>query len=125
TTRLFGGQVGAVFLARFIAEQEKLHSYLVGLHVQSGSWIVEHTVRGATATLAAKSSGAAAAAGRSVGLIGAGVRLQAYTLTFIDAFRLIAWVSVAALLLIATIRRFPMTYRDLGALDAGARQARP
>jgi MFS transporter, DHA2 family, multidrug resistance protein len=124
TTRLFGGQVGAVLLGRFIAEQEKLHSYLVGLHVQPGSWIVERTLRGATAALAAKSSGVAAAAGRAVGLVGADVRIQAYTLTFIDAFHLIAWMSVAALLLIATMRRFPMNYRDLGALDAGARQAR-
>ena len=31
-------------MVRFIAEQEKLHSYLVGLHVQPGNWIAEHTV---------------------------------------------------------------------------------
>ena len=50
--RIFGGQVGTTVMARFIAEQEKLHSYLVGLHVQSGDWITEHTVRLLTAGLA-------------------------------------------------------------------------
>jgi MFS transporter, DHA2 family, multidrug resistance protein len=120
TVRLFGGQVGATLLGHFIAEQEKLHSYLVGLHVQPGSWIAEHTVNGLTAGLAATSSGVAAAAGRAVGLLAGGVRLQAYTLSFIDAFHLIAWVSVATLLGIATIRRFPMTFRGLAALDANA-----
>ena len=50
--RLFAGQVGVTVMARFIAEQEKVHSYLVGLHVQSGDWIAEHTVRLLTAGLA-------------------------------------------------------------------------
>jgi DHA2 family multidrug resistance protein len=124
SVRLFGGQVGATLLGHFIAEQEKLHSYLVGLHVQRGGWIAEQTLRGFTAALAPKSSGVAAAAGRAVGLVGGDVRAQAYTLAFIDAFHLIAWVSVATLLLLATVGRFPMNYRDLAALDANARQAR-
>jgi DHA2 family multidrug resistance protein len=124
TVRLFGGQVGAVVLGRFIAEQEKLHSYLVGLHVQPSHWIVEHTVNGLTAGLAANSSSVDAAADRAVGLVAGGVRLQAYTLSFIDAFYLIAWVSVAALIGIATVRRFPMNFRGLAALDANAPPAR-
>jgi len=124
SVRLFGGQVGATLLGHFIAEQEKLHSYLVGLHVQQGGWIAEHTLRGLTAALAAKSSGVAAAAGRAAGIVGGDVRVQAYTLAFIDAFHLIAWVSVATLLLLATVGRFPMNYRDLAALDANARHSR-
>ena len=42
--RLFTRQIEVTVMARFIAEQEKLHSYLVGLQVQSGDWIAEHTV---------------------------------------------------------------------------------
>src|SRR5262249_54615956 len=45
TIRLFGGQVGAVMMGRFIAEQEKLHSFLVGLHVQPGGWVSDHTLK--------------------------------------------------------------------------------
>src|SRR5262249_13253742 len=61
--RLFGGQIGVIILTRFIAEQEKLHSYLIGLHVQPGAWITDHTVRGLTAALASKSAGVVAASG--------------------------------------------------------------
>src|SRR5262249_27868770 len=124
TVRLFGGHVGATLMGRFIAEQEKLHSYLVGLHVQSGGWIAGATLKGVTAGLAARSSGVAAAAGRSVGLVGGAVRLQAYTLSYIDAFHLIAWVSVAALIGIATVRRFPLNYRTLGAFGSGQSRAK-
>jgi DHA2 family multidrug resistance protein len=122
--RIFGGQLGTTLMVRFIAEQEKVHSYLVGLHLQPGNWIADHTVRLLSAGLAARSNGSAGAAGRAVGLVAGSVRQQAYSLTFIDAFHLIAWVSVATLILIATIRRFPLNYRDLAALDAGARLAR-
>jgi MFS transporter, DHA2 family, multidrug resistance protein len=124
TVRLFGGQVGATVMGHFIAHQEKLHSYLVGLHVQPGGWITEGTLKGVTAGFAAKSSGVAAAAGRSLGLLGGGIRLQAYTLSFIDAFHLIAWVAVAALIGIATVRRFPLNYRTLAAFDSGQSRAR-
>ena len=117
--RIFGGQLGTTLMARFISEQEKVHSYLVGLHVQPGGWIEDHTVRLLSAGLAARSNGSAGAVGRAVGLVAGSVRQQAYSLTFVDAFHLIAWVSVATLLLIATVRRFPLNYRDLAALDAG------
>jgi DHA2 family multidrug resistance protein len=110
-------------MSRFIAEQEKVHSYLLGLHVQPGNWITEDTVRLLSAGLAARSNGTAGAAGRAVGAIAGDVRGQAYTLAFIDAFQLIAWVCVATLLLLATLRRFPMNFRDLAALDTGARHA--
>ena len=46
-----------------------MHSYLIGLHVQAGDWITEHTVRLLTAGLAARSNGTAGAAGRAVGLV--------------------------------------------------------
>ena len=122
--RLFGGQVGVTVMARFIAEQEKLYSYLVGLHVHSGDWIAEHTVRLLTAGLAGRSANSHEAAGRAVGLIAGGVRIQAYTLALIDAFHLMVWMAVATLILVATLRRFPLNFRDLAALDAGARRAR-
>jgi hypothetical protein len=121
--RLFAGQIGVVWMARFIAEQEKLHSYLIGLNVQSGDWTVENALRFLTAGLVAKSGAVAAAAGRAVELVGSAVRLQAYTLAFIDAFRLIAWVSVVTLILIATLRRFPVSFGELAALDVGTRPA--
>jgi DHA2 family multidrug resistance protein len=122
--RIFGGELGTTVMGRFIAEQEKLHSYLLGLQVQAGDWITEYTVRLLTAGLAHASNGTAGAAGRAVGVVAGRVRLQAYSLTFIDAFHFIAWVAVGTLIVIATLRRFPMSFRDLVALEARSRQPR-
>jgi DHA2 family multidrug resistance protein len=115
--RLFGGQLGVAFLTHFIAAREQLHSNLLGLHVQQGNWASEAALKQLTAGLYAKSSGIQAATGRAVGLIAARVRLQAYTLTFIDGFHLIAWACVLALLLIALLRKSPLNYRELSFPD--------
>jgi DHA2 family multidrug resistance protein len=120
--RLFGGQMGVAFMTHFIAIREQLHSNLLGLHVQQGSWIDDAALKQLTAGLYAKSSGLPAAAGRAVGLISARVRLQAYTLTFIDGFHLIAWACVVALLLIALLHKSPLNYRELGFPDEDARE---
>lgn len=116
-TRLLGGQIGVAVMTHFIAVRERLHSNLLGLHVQGGNWVDESNLRQLTAGLYAKSSGLAAASGRAVGLVSARVRLQAYTLTFIDGFYLIAWACVAALVLIALLRKSPLSYRELAFQD--------
>jgi DHA2 family multidrug resistance protein len=116
TIRLFGGQMGAAFMGHFIAQREKLHSNLLGLHVQGGNWITDGNLRMLTAGLYSKSPGLTAAAGRAAALTQARLRLQAYTLTFIDGFYLLAWACVAALILIALMEKSPLSY---GELDAG------
>jgi len=115
--RLFGGELGAVYMGHFIAQREKLHSNLLGLHVQSGNWITDGNVRALTGGLYSKSSGLSAAAGRAVDLIGARIRLQAYTLSIIDGFYLVAWACVVALLLTALLRESPLSYGNLSALQ--------
>jgi DHA2 family multidrug resistance protein len=105
TVRLFGGQIGVVMMTRFIAEQEKVHSYLLGLHVQPGDWVTDSALRGVSAGLLATSNGVAGAMNRAAVLLDSKLRLQAYTLTFIDAFHYIAWMCVATLLVIALMRR--------------------
>jgi len=113
TVRLFGGQLGAVFMGHYIAHQEKLHSNLLGLHVQGGNWITDGNIRVLTSGLLSKSAGLAAATGRAVGLVSGRLRLQAYSLTFIDGFHLLAWACVIALLLVALLRKSPLNYSDL------------
>jgi DHA2 family multidrug resistance protein len=112
--RLLGGQIGVAFMTHFIAVREQLHSNLLGLHVQQGNWTTDAAIRQLTAGLYGKSSGLGAASGRAVGLISARVRLQAYALTFIDGFHLIAWACVAALLLIVLLKKSPLHYGELG-----------
>jgi hypothetical protein len=52
-----------------------------------------------------------------VGLISGRVRLQAYALTFIDGFHLVAWACVVALLLIALLKKAPLHFGELGFPD--------
>jgi MFS transporter, DHA2 family, multidrug resistance protein len=113
TIRLFGGQIGVAFMTHFIAVREELHSNLLGLHVQHGDWVDVLGLREMAAGVYAKSSGLPQSAYRAVGLLSGRVRLQAYALTFIDGFRLLAWGSVVALVLVALMKKFPMNYYEL------------
>ena len=117
TVRIFGGTIGAILMGRFVAEREKLHSNLLGLHAQQGNWITEGSIRQLTAGLFARSSGLAQATSSAVDLISARVRLQAYTLSLIDGFYLVAWASVIALVLVALLRESPLKYGDLSAMQ--------
>src|SRR6202167_3053593 len=122
--RLFGGTAGAIYMGHFIAEREKLHSNLLGLHVSGSNWITDQNIHAMTASLYAKSSGVAAAGARAVDLIGARLRLQAYSLSLIDGFLLLAWSCFCALILVALLRPSPLNYGDLSAMQQvpGARK---
>jgi DHA2 family multidrug resistance protein len=113
--RLFGGQIGVAFMGHFIAQREKLHSNLLGLHVQRGNWITDGILHQLQAGLFPKSSGLAT--GRAAELIGSRVRLQAYTLSIIDGFYLLAWACVVALVLVALLRKSPLSYGDLSVVQ--------
>ena len=114
-----GGQAGVSLMGHFIAEREKLHSNLLGLHVQSGSWVTDGTLHGLAAGLSAKSSGLMAASGRAAEIIDSKLRLQAYSLTFIDAFHFVAWACVGMLVLTAILRKAPMNFAQLPLLQQG------
>lgn len=115
--RLFGGQLGASFMGYFIPQREKIHSNLLGLHVQRGNWITEGNIRSLTAGLSSKSSSMTGAAGRAVALISGRLRLQAYTLTITDGFYLVAWACVLGLVVIALMRKSPLNYGDLSIIQ--------
>jgi MFS transporter, DHA2 family, multidrug resistance protein len=117
TIRLFGGTTGAVYMAHFVADREKLHSNLLGLHVTQGSWITDGNLHALAAGLNARSSGAAAASARAVDLIGSRLRLQAYALSLIDGCHLVAWSCLLGLLLTALLRKSPLNYGDLSTLQ--------
>ena len=119
TVRLFGGQVGVAFMLHFIADREKLHSNLLGLHVQSGSWVTDIRLHQLAAALSMKSSGLMAATSRAAEIISNDLRLQAYSLTFIDAFHLVAWVCAGTLLLTAVLRKAPMNFAQMPLLQRG------
>jgi MFS transporter, DHA2 family, multidrug resistance protein len=115
--RIFGGTAGAIYMGHFVAQREKLHSNLLGLHVTGGDWTTIQNFHGMTAGLYAKSYDLAAAGARSVDLIAARLRLQAYSLSIIDGFLLIAWSCVCALIFVALLRKSPLNYGDLSAIQ--------
>src|ERR1700675_518625 len=117
TIRIFGGTAGAIYMGHFIAQREKLHSNLLGLHVSSGDWLTNQNIHGMTAGIYAKSSGLVTAGARAVDLVAARIRLQAYSLTIIDGFLLIAWSCVCALTLVALLRKSPLNYGDLSTVQ--------
>jgi DHA2 family multidrug resistance protein len=124
TVRLFGGQIGVAVMTHFVAVRERVHSNLLGLHVQSGDWIDDTSIRQLGAGLFGKSTGAAAATGRAVGIVSARLRLQAYSLSFIDGFHLIAWGCVIALLFVALLHKAPLNYGELAYPEEAARPQR-
>jgi hypothetical protein len=85
--------------------------------VERGNWITDGSLHDLVLGLWSKSAGLEAATGRAIGVMGGRLRLEAYTLTFIDGFHLLAWSCVVALLLIALVRRSPLNYGDLGTLQ--------
>jgi DHA2 family multidrug resistance protein len=115
--RLFGGTAGAIYMGHFVAQREKLHSNLLGLHVIGGDSITIQNFHAMAAGLYAKSYSMAGAGARSVDLIAARLRLQAYTLSIIDGFLLIAWSCACALILVALLRKSPLNYGDLSAIQ--------
>jgi len=115
--RLFGGTAGAIYMGHFIAQREKLHSNLLGLHVSGGNWILDQNIRAMTAGLYAKSSGTAAAGARAIDLIAARLRLQAYSLSLLDGFLLIAWSCACALIFVALLRKSPLNYGELSSMQ--------
>ena len=117
TIRLFGGTTGAVYMGHFLAIREKVHSNLLGLHVTGGSWITDGNLNALAADTYAKSSGAAAAGARAVGLIAGRLRLQAYALSLNEGFLLVAAACVVGLLLTALLRKSPLNYGHLSSLQ--------
>ena len=115
--RLFGGTAGAIYMGHFIAQRERLHSNLLGLHVTGGDWVTVQNYHAMAAGLYAKSYGLAAAGARSADLIAARLRLQAYSLSIIDGFLLIAWSCACALILVALLHKSPLNYGDLSTLQ--------
>jgi DHA2 family multidrug resistance protein len=111
--RLFGGQVGAAFMGHLISTREKLHSNLLGLQVQSGSWLTDERLHLLAAGFLPGSPGPDEAQNRAVGILGRQVQAQAYTLAISDGFVVITWAVVAYLTLMLCLRPAKYSYQDL------------
>jgi DHA2 family multidrug resistance protein len=114
TVRLLGGQIGTALFTRFLDVREKLHSNLIGQYVDPGSWLTTERLGALTTAVSPSSAGLGDAQARSVGLLSAQVRAQAYTLASSDAFLLIAWAIVGYLILLVFLRPSTINLREAG-----------
>ena len=111
--RIFGGQVGAVAMSRFLSLREKFHSNLLGLHVQAGDWLTDERLRLLSGGLRPESAGPEEAQNRALEILGRQIRGQAYTMAIADGFILIGWMAVVYLLLMLLLRPAKISYKDL------------
>jgi DHA2 family multidrug resistance protein len=106
-SRLLGAEIGSAIIQTFVRVREQTYSNLIGLHIVGGASAIE----GATAQLAGpfvdRSIGVGDPTKQGLGLLASLVQREAYVLSYIDAFWLIAWTSLAGLLLILFLRTPP------------------
>ena len=105
--RLLGAEIGVAVIQTFVRIREQTYSNLIGLHVMSGSGSAEGAAAQLAAPFGARATGIGNPAEQGLGVLASLVQREAYVLAYIDAFWLIAWVSLTGLLLILLLRRPP------------------
>ena len=87
--------------------REQVYSYLIGLHLVAGLPATEQATAQLAGPFGSRATGAGDPAAQGAGVLASIVRREAYVLSYIDAFWLIAWVSLAAILLVLLPRPPP------------------
>ncbi len=106
-SRLLGAEIGSGVIQTFVRVREQTYSNLIGLHVLSGSAATEGIAAQLAVPFSNRQTGLGNPAAQGLGLLATKVQQQAYVLAYIDAFWLIAWVSLAGMLLVLMLRRPP------------------
>ena len=107
TSRLFGGEVGSAVIQTFVRVREQTYSNLIGYHVSDASHATVGIATQLAAPFTARATGANMPTTQGIGVLASLVQHEAYVLAYIDAFWLIAWVSLVAVLIVLFLRRPP------------------
>jgi len=108
TARLMGGEIGQAFVVTLTRVRGQIASNLIGLHVQSGDWMVVQRLQAYGAVARRAGSDPASNAARADILLGSAVRSAAATQGVIDAFVAVAALTALALLVLTTTGRAPL-----------------
>jgi len=103
--RLGGAEIGIALIGTWLRVREQVHSYYLGLHVESGGAEVTQLLKGFSSYFAGADAGSAAA--RAVGVLASRVQREANVLAYIDGFWLCFWCAIAGLVVTALITRAP------------------
>jgi MFS transporter, DHA2 family, multidrug resistance protein len=106
-SRLLGAEIGSAVIQTFVRVREQTYSNLIGLHVLSGSAATERFAAQLAGPFDARPTGLGDPAAQGLGVLATLVQREAYVLAYIDAFWLVAWVSLAGILLILVLRQPP------------------
>ncbi len=105
--RLLGSEFGTAFIQTLVRVREQTYSNLVGLHLVAGSPSAAQATALLSSPFGNRQTGAGDAELQGVGLLARLVRREANVLADIDAFWVIAWVTLAGLFLVLLLRRPP------------------
>jgi MFS transporter, DHA2 family, multidrug resistance protein len=108
--RLIGTEFGTALLQTFVRVREQVYSNLIGLHLVAGSSnVVERTTQ-LSGPFSSRPTGLGDPVTQGTGVLANLVRREAYVLAYVDAFWLIAWISVLGILLVSLLRRPPPNF---------------
>lgn len=113
TVRIMGGQIGTVLMVHLLSERTKFHVNILGQQTELARLPVSDFLRGTSAALSSATGNASQTAGLTGYLLGMGVRQQASTLAFADAFMVLAWASIVVLIFIAFVRSSIRNFKEL------------
>jgi len=108
--RLLGGEIGSAFMQRLLSLREQFHSNMIGLHVDSGSWLTSERLAMTAHGLFPNSAGSEEAQARAALLLGGQVKVQAYTLAYSDGYLALALVAALAIILIACLKPMKIVF---------------
>jgi MFS transporter, DHA2 family, multidrug resistance protein len=111
TARLFGGELGSGFMQTYVRIHEQAASFLVGLHLQSGTGPAVARMNELTQAMLPRAPGPDIAAGRAAILLDDAVRTQANVLSYIDGFAIVALTVSLMLVMTALLRPAPVSSR--------------
>ena len=105
--RLIGSEFGTAVMQTLVRVREQVYSNLIGLHLVAGATAVEQRAAQLAGPFGAHPTGLGDAAAQGASVLANLVRREAYVLAYIDAFWLIAWVSLLGMLLVLLLRPPP------------------
>jgi DHA2 family multidrug resistance protein len=117
--RLFGGEVGTALMQRLVSVREQFHSNMIGLHIDSGSWLTSERVGALAQGLFPGSAGGPDAQARAALILGGEIKVQAYSLAYSDGYLAIALVAALAIILIAFMKPMKIVFDSNSPASAG------
>lgn len=123
TIRLFGGELGASFIQFFLHSRQVFHADLLFTSIQGGSPSVIARTRILAAGMHAQAPTQDIAAGRAAILFAGSIRQQAFTLSIMDGFMLIACAATACLLIVTCLETLDVGFKQFIAASAAEKSA--